>query len=109
MSAAKANTIANADAEIRTKIKNRGSTHYWEATVVDDYVQIGRELTFAEACARVNVGGDVFAFSSEDARKLASTCSNNLTPIHHDKHECKTGYYNHYHIRSKNGSHIFYF
>jgi len=106
---AQSKTNAQADAEIRTKIKNRGSTRYWVANIVGDHVEIGAELSFEQACVYVDGGGNVFAATIIDALNLAKACSNNLSPTWHSKHGCGAGYYNHYHTRPKTESHIFYF
>lgn len=76
-----------------------------------NYVVIGKELSFSDAFLRVKGGGDVFAANKSAAHTLATTASGGKTPVGPEIDNGKintVGYYWHYHLSQKNGSHIFY-
>jgi len=106
-----AQTKADADAEILTKIKNRGNAHYWEANRHGDYVTIGAELSYAAALERISNGGDIFAASAMDAYFLTMAASGNLIPYGPEVNLGKNGvpgFYWHYHRHKNDHVHVFY-
>ena len=105
-------SAAQADAEIRDKIKNNDDNYYWEATRIFNYVVIGKELSYIEATERVHSNKDVFAVSKHAAYSLAKSASGGIEPVGPEIDKGKEGvlgYYYHYHTYNRiYESHIFY-
>ena len=64
-------SAVKADVRIRQKVRKNSKERYWTATLKDDYVDIGRPISFGEAVEVVKRGYSVFTIYKSDARKIA--------------------------------------
>lgn len=91
-------TIAKADVQIKSKVKNNSKTRYWEAYEgPNGTVILGKSLSFTKAINRLKTKRSVFAVTKYEARTLANRVSN---AWHHNRHGSVVGHYNHYHTSS---------
>ena len=114
-SAAISKAISNTDSKTKAKIKKERSRYdYWVALYVDfgdgkgTYIPTA-PISFKRAISYVRRGGNVFADSKYNARKLARAVGGGY-PEYNIEHG-KEGFWKHYHATRKNkriGGHILY-
>ena len=105
------NTVSKAKSKIR---KEQNRYDYWIASYVDFGGGNGTytptiPLSYSRAISYVRAGGDVFADSKQNAKRLAVAVGNGITD--RDPAHGELGYWRHYHARRgmrRIGGHIFY-
>jgi len=96
---------------ILSMIQKNQDTRYWSATLdfSNGGPNIGRPLTFDEAVAEIQRGGNVICRFSYEASGLAIVAGGNVKPILHNPHFAGVNFYEHYHLSNYAiGSHIWY-
>lgn len=104
-----------ADAKIKSTVKQNSKVRYWTANILNEYVDIGRELTFNQAVSEVSSGRSVFTVTWYEAKAVAIAAggdsgSNNKQLYQEiDKGKENTpGYYYHYHTYNRQGGHVYF-
>ena len=111
-------SITKAVDKAKAKVASSNRFDYWLAVYVDFGEGRGTYLptvglSYAKAIVVVRGGGDVFASSKQNARRLALAVGYGISPErdnpHHDRVTGSSiGYWPHYHDGRRRGGHIFY-
>lgn len=80
-----------------TKAKKVKETVYWSAVLSGGEVKIQKEITKAQAIARLKAGKDIFTSKEIDAEAICIAASPKKKAIPHEAHVKTEGYYYHYH------------
>ena len=102
---------AEADRNIRRRVRRNSASRYWAARRVKRVVIITRSLVYPYAVIRVRGGLDVFTVTRIEAKQLAKAAGGHIKPTQYEidtGKENTLGYYWHYHTYNRSGGHVFY-
>ena len=108
----KATAAEKADAEIRSKLKNKDNAQYYCAVKASEngfsYVKITKKISKSNAIKRVQNCNNVFVNKMKYAEELALIFCYGPVNVCFEKHDGNGYYYYHYHTYLRNGSHIWF-